>query len=171
MPASLYRTLVSAGMSPYKRRAGSPRRSEIRSVYLSQNVQRLLVDTSDIVGSKQKAGIYARLNRFIEGARLTVSTAELGNGQGDIKCLRGYDEKLFQMRFYDVAPQYRMLGVFPQQDVFLACKLALRNDLEHAWASHCQRVLGQLKAMGTYSPECLDASDMNKVLTNWAISK
>lgn len=158
-------------MVPYERFAGSPSGSEVRAIYLSLNVQKLLDTKSSDIGNDQKAGIYARLNRFVEGARLSVSTDEIGDGKGDIKCLKGYDKKLFQLRFYDVAPQYRMLGVFPQFDVFLAFCLLLREDLENEWNANCNRVLAKLRSMGTSAPECLDGSDISKVLSNWTESR
>jgi len=144
---------------------------EVRTIYCSPNVKDALNPGRSKLDGKQLAGAVAVMNEFVEGKSVAVSTPRLGDDRGLVKGLKGFEEKLFEIRFFAIAPQLRMIGVFPQKDVFLACQLMSRKDLDGNWSDCCKRVLQQMKAMGKDAPECLTYQDVDKVLTNWRISK
>ncbi|WP_170438171.1 hypothetical protein [Ruegeria arenilitoris] len=119
---------------------------------------------------KQLAGVAAKLNRFVQGAPVTVATPDNGGKKGDVKALKTSQGKVFQMRFFEVAPPVRLLGVFPQFDVFLGCRIYLREELEGRWSEKVSGMFRQLEAMGRDMPECLDYSNLDAVLSNWKVS-
>lgn len=171
MPASLDSGLVKGGFVRFQRIGAPKSRSEIRGVFLSRNVQPWLDSKKSEINTAALAGITARLNYFVEGNRLTVSTPELGNGKGDVTGLRGYNDRLFELRFFDVAPQHRMLGVFPQKDIFVGLMMAERSKLDGKWNEYCSRALnGFSTALGNSTPVCLEHKRLDDVLSNWTVS-
>ena len=139
--------------------------------WLASGVDQLLDLAKTKLELRLVAGLVTKLDRFVLGKRLTVSTPDLGNGQGDVKGLKGYNDELFEIRFYDVAPQQRMLGVFPMKDVFLGFGIFDRGEIGKDWNRNCQRVQKRIEAMGKSKPPCLSHRNMEAVLSNWSESK
>src|SRR5690606_19559154 len=117
---------------------------------------------------KALAGIVARLNRFVEGARVSVSTPTIGDGKGEIKALRTKDKVFFALRFFDVSPQRRIIGVFIKKDIFLGCHIYNRDKLDFEAA--CAKARAFLKTMGADRPNCLTYEPVDNLLSNWVES-
>lgn len=143
---------------------------EIRSVYLSPAVAVQVDPKKSKHKVEQIAGVTAKLNRFVTGRPVTVATPDNGGKKGDIKALKEKSGKIFEFRFFDVAPQLRILGIFPQKDVFLACQMYERGKLEGAWGKEMSRVAKQISAMGKDAPAGLSYTNMDLVLSNWTES-
>ena len=102
------------GFVPYAIRYGRPGVSELRTVYMSKEVSLSLdVEKTDL-DDDCYVGVVTKIDRFVSGAWLSVTTPTTDQDNGDVKGLRGYDDILFELRFYEVAPQQRLLGVFPK---------------------------------------------------------
>lgn len=171
MAALLSQVLLRSGWKSYQRSSSRGRFPEVRTVYCAPNVQVSLDRQKSKLEEKQLVGATAVINGFVEGNSVSVSTPLMGDGYGLVKGLRGYNKKLFEIRFFGIAPQLRMIGVFPQMDVFLACQLVSRDDLDGNWKEQCDRILQQMKSMGKDAPECLTYDKIDEVLTNWRVSK
>lgn len=171
MPASLRSVLHRSGWVQYRPIGVLKKEAEDRAIFMSPDVSRVVDPSKTRLNQSQVAGVIARLNRFVYGKPITVSTPLVGNQYGDIKALKERHKRLFAVRFFDVAPQLRMLGVFPQKDVFLACKLVARSDLDDSWQEMFQKLERQINAMGKDAPQCLTYEKMDEVLSNWTISK
>lgn len=143
----------------------------MREIFVSKSVQPMLNPEKSQMPEKALYPVVASLNRFVEGGRMNVSVPSCGGDRGDLKGLKGYDQKLYSMRFSDAAPQYRLLGVFPAKDVFVGVDLVDRNVIDGAWNDRCLRVLKQLNAWGSKRPEFLTYDDLDLVLSKWAYAK
>ncbi|MEZ5887663.1 MAG: hypothetical protein R3D56_12385 [Paracoccaceae bacterium] len=138
-------------------------------MYVSKSVAAALDPGRSKIARKALTGIVARLNRFVEGERLTVSTPRIGDGKGEVKALNQKDRKVFAMRFYDVDPQRRLVGVFIKKDVFVGFEMYDRSKID--WPAACRKVQNSINAMGLDAPSCLTYEEMDEVLSNWVESK
>lgn len=170
MAATLHTVLTRCGWEPYRQRTMLRASSDSRALFIAQDVKPRLDPGKTSLDQAQLAGVIAKLNRFVQGKSVTVSTPNIGGAQGDLKALKGYEDKVFQMRFYEVAPQLRMLGVFPQKDVFLGAMLLDRSELDGKWGSAVSRLEQKLRAMGKDRPKCICYQDVDEVLTKWRVS-
>ena len=164
---SLLQTLERSGFVPYRVQFGRPGSSELRALYVSQEVDRKLDPKRSKLDRKSLAGARLKLDRFVIGSWVSVSVPGESTRNADIRGLNGYGKKLFEFRFFEFSPQQRVLGVFPKKDVFLALGLFGRSELDHNWEKYCRRMLAKIKAMGNSPPECLTYDEIEKVISNW----
>lgn len=113
--------------------------------------------------------IHEQLNAFVQGRSITVCVPP-PDEDSDLKCLRSYNRKVWEIRFRARMSE-RMLGVVPLKDVFIGLVMKPRDELDGLrFAPNANRCLTIWAGFsGSSKPSLITGEDISAAFSNWRL--